>query len=119
KRLIRGVDFPFAFIRNEDGDLEIEQSSDTLINMWPFLEEAIEEYSKIHSCPVANYDMYFARIFPDLEPYVQRNVCKEPSILIGDFSQENAWSILKSKILNDNFFLPDSNQIQTRGAREK
>lgn len=119
RQLVRGVDFPFVFVRNEEGDLEIEHSSDSLINMWPFLKGAIEEYSQTHSCPVANYDMYFARIFPGLEPYVQKNLSKEPSIPIGDFSQENAWGILRSKIINGDFCLPDSNKMQRIGIREK
>lgn len=119
RQLVRGVNFPFVFVRNEDGDLEIEHTTDTLINMWPFLKGTVEEYSQTHSCPVANYDMYFARIFPSLEPYVQRNLSKEPSIPIGDFSQENAWGILKSKIINGDFFLPDSNGMQRIGIRGK
>lgn len=111
RKLVRGVNFPFIFIRNDEGDLEIEHTSKTLISMWPFLESAVNEYKQTHSCPVANYDMYFARVFPDLEPFVEKNSAKEPCLPTNDCTDDMAWSILKNKIINDNFILPDSNTV--------
>lgn len=112
RKLVRGVNFPFIFFRNDEGDLEIEHTSDTLINMWPFLEDAVVDYHQIHSCPVANYDMYFAKIFPSLQPFVQRNLSKEPSIPVEDCDLEMAWGILKNKIINESFVLPDSDDVK-------
>lgn len=112
KKLVRGVDFPFIFARNDKGELEIENTSRTLSNMWPFLEESIEEYKATHPCPLANYDMYFAKIFPSLEQYIQRNLAKEPSLPVDNFSTENVWSILKNKIVNNDFVLPDYEQLE-------
>lgn len=111
KKLVRGVNFPFVFIRNDEGDLEIEHTSKTLINMWPFIATAVEEYHQINSCPVANYDMYFAKVFPALEPYIKNNPSKEYRIPTGDSSLEMIWSILKNKIMNDSFVLPDSDKF--------
>ncbi len=110
RKLIRGVDFPFTFIRNDEGEIELEHSSRTLISMWPFLENAIMEYKAIHSCPVANYDMYFAKAFPSLEPYIQRNLVNEPSLPVINCKEE-AWGILRNKIINNTFVLPQSNEI--------
>lgn len=112
RKLVRGVDFPFTFIRNNDGELEIEHTNKTLVSMWPFLEDAIEKYKESHSCPVANYDMYFARIFPDLEPYIKRNLAKEPSLPVDNCDAAMAWSILKNKIINKSFVLPNSKGIE-------
>ena len=111
RKLIRGVNFPFVFIRNSEGDLEIEHTSKTLINMWPFMAFAVEKYHQINSCPVANYDMYFAKVFPALEPYVENNPSKEYRIPIGNSSLEMVWGILKNKIMNDSFELPDSDRF--------
>lgn len=111
RKLVRGVNFPFTFIRNEEGDLEIEHTSQTLISMWPFMADAVSRYHKIHDCPVANYDMYFAKIFPDLEPYVQRNLTREPSIPVDSSDLSMVWSVLKNKIINDSFVLPDADGI--------
>lgn len=111
RKLVRGVDFPFEFIRNGEGDLELEHSSDTLTNMWPFLRDSIDEYNRTHSSLAANYDMFFARIFPDLEPYVQRNLEREPSILTDSCDAEMVWAILKNKVINDSFVLPEDGEI--------
>lgn len=110
RKLVRGVNFPFIFIRNDEGDLEIEHTSKTLINMWPFMVSVVEKYHQ-NSCPVANYDMYFAKVFPALEPYVQNNPSQEYRIPTGDSSLEKIWSILKNKIMNDSFVLPDSDRF--------
>lgn len=112
RKLVRGVNFPFIFIRNDKGDLEIEHTSQTLISMWPFIADAITKYHQIHRCPVANYDMYFAKVFPDIEPYVERNLSKEPSIPTDNVGVEMSWSILKNKIINNSFVLPDANLIK-------
>lgn len=112
RKLVRGVDFPFEFIRNNEGDLEIEHTSQTLINMWPFIADSVTKYHKIHACPVANYDMYFAKIFPDLEPYVQKNLSREACIPADNCDSEMAWSILKNKIINESFILPDADLIK-------
>lgn len=111
RQLVRGIDFPFIFIRNNEGELQLQHSTQTLTNMWPFLEDTITEYKQTHSCPVANYDMYFGKIFPDLEPYVQRNLANEPSIPTDNLTMEGAWSILKNKIINNSFYLPDSDKV--------
>lgn len=111
RKLVRGVDFPFTFVRNNEGDLEIEHTNKTLISMWPFLSEAIEKYKQANDCPMANYDMYFAKVFPDLELYVKRNLAKEPCIPADKFSSEVAWNSLKNKILNNSFFLPDAKKM--------
>lgn len=116
RRLIRGVDFPFTFIRNEDGNMEMEYSDETLINMWPFLENIIKQYHQDVDCVIANYDMYFAKVFPDLEPYVIKNLLKEPCIPAGQFSPEVVWNSLKNKIINNEFFLP---QIKSEKSQIK
>ena len=42
RKLVRGIDFPFRFFRNMDnGRMELESTKETLISMWPFLEETI------------------------------------------------------------------------------
>ena len=112
RKLVRGVNFPFTFIRNDEGDLEIEHTSETLISMWPFISSAVTKYHQIHTCPVANYDMYFAKVFPDLQPYVERNLSKEPSIPADSCDLEIVWSILKNKIINNSFVLPDSDEVK-------
>lgn len=111
RKLARGVDFPFVFVRNKEGNLEIEHTSKTLVNMWPFLDDAVSKYHKIHDCPVANYDMYFAKIFPDLEPYVIKNLTNEPSLPSDKCDEVMAWSIIKNKIINNSFILPDASEI--------
>lgn len=119
KQLVRGVDFPFIFIRKGEGDLEIEHSSETIMNMWPFLRKTVLEHKQTHLFSLVNYDLFFAKVFPELRPYVQRNLSKEPSVPADNFSKENAWNILKSKIINDNFFLLDSNRIEEMEITEK
>lgn len=112
RKLVRGVDFPFMFVRNEDGELEIEQADKTLISMWPFLKDAIQRSIEIHKYPIMNYDMYFAKIFPSLEPYVRANLKNELSLPVDNFSQENIWNIIKSKILRNDFVLPYYRQLE-------
>ena len=112
RKLVRGVDFPFVFVRNGEGKLEIEQTDKTLIDMWPFLEDVIQRSSEIHKYPIMNYDMYFAKVFPSLEPFVRGNLKNEPSLLVDNFSQENIWDIIKSKILRNDFVLPYGRQIE-------
>ena len=112
RKLVRGVNFPFSFVRNDIGDLEIEHTSQTLRSMWPFMTEAVIRYHQNHSCPVANYDMYFAKVFPDLQPYVERNLTKEPCIPIGNTDIEEIWTILKNKIINDSFVLPHADEVR-------
>ena len=110
RRLVRGVNFPFVFIRNDKGNMQLEHTSETLISMWPFLKDHVTRYHQIHPCPVANYDMYFAKVFEDLEPYVQRNFVNEPSLQVESYDVETIWSILKNKIINESFVLPDSDR---------
>lgn len=107
RKLVRGVNFPFTFFRNEKGNIEIEHTSQALINMWPFIEDAVT-----HTSPVANYDMFFAKVFPGLEPYVERNLSKESSIPTEGYNSEMAWAILKNKIINDSFVLPEAESIK-------
>ena len=84
------------------------------------MADAVSRYHKIHDCPVANYDMYFAKIFPDLEPYVQRNLTREPSIPVDSSDLSMVWSVLKNKIINDSFVLPDADGIlQNKTVRAK
>ncbi len=119
KQLVRGVDYPFTFIRNTEGDLEIEHSSETVMSMWPFLRKTVLEQKQTNSFSLANYDLFFAKIFPALEPYVQKSSLREPSVPVNNFSQESAWNILKSKIINDKIFSPNPNQIEEMGISEK
>lgn len=107
RKLVRGVDFPFIFIRNEDGNMEIEHSDETLVSMWPFLDSPILEYHKTHKYSMQNYDMYFAKIFPELESYIRKNTLKEPSLPADGYDSEMAWGILKNKIINNSFVLPE------------
>ena len=76
------------------------------------MTEAVIRYHQNHSCPVANYDMYFAKVFPDLQPYVERNLTKEPCIPIGNTDIEEIWTILKNKIINDSFVLPHADEVR-------
>lgn len=110
RKLVRGVDFPFAFVRNNAGNMEIEHSNETLVSMWPFLDSPISEYHQTHSGPVKNYDMYFAKVFPELEVYVQKNVSREPHISADGYNSEMAWGILKNKIINNSFILPETDE---------
>ena len=80
--------------------------------MWPFMEDTIKSYRQKYSCPVANYDMYFAKVFPGIEPYVQRNLANEPSLSTNNCDEEFAWAFLRSKIINDGFVLPHSDEIK-------
>lgn len=107
RKLVRGVDFPFTFVRNKSGNMEIEQSDETLVSMWPFLDRAILEYHQTHMYPMKNYDMYFAKVFPELEAYVQQNSLREPNISADGYNSEMAWEILKNKIINNSFVLPE------------
>lgn len=107
RKLVRGVDFPFAFIRNEAGNMEIEHSDETLVGMWPFLDNSILEYHNTHKYPMQNYDMYFAKIFPELESYIRKNTGKEPSLPAEGYNSIMAWGLLKNKILNNSFVLPE------------
>lgn len=119
RKLVRGVNFPFTFIRNDKGDLEIEHTNDTLVSMWPFIANAVINYRQIHECPVANYDMFFAKIFPSLQPYIEKNSEKEPCIPVEDSSLEVAWSVLKNKIINNSFVLPDANAVKGKRVNVK
>lgn len=119
RKLVRGVNFPFTFIRNDMGDLEIEHTSQTLCSMWPFMNKSVAKYHQIHSCPVANYDMYFAKAFPDLQPYVERNLGKEPCIPVGNFNLEEVWAVLKNKIINDSFVLPHADAVRGKKVNSK
>lgn len=107
RKLVRGVDYPFTFIRNEDGNMEIEHSDETLVSMWPFLDSSILEYHHTHKYPMQNYDMYFAKIFPELESYIRRNTINEPSLPVDGYNSIMAWGILKNKIINNSFVLPE------------
>lgn len=118
RKLVRGVDFPFTFVRNDNGDLEIEHSNKTLVSMWPFLHDTIEQYNKANNSKMATYDMYFAKVFPDLEPYVKRNSLKEPYIPVEQFSAEMAWNGLKNRIINNSFYLPDAKNIVKKNENE-
>lgn len=107
RKLVRGVDYPFTFVRNENGEMEIEHYNETLVTMWPFLSDAIEKYKKTHRFPMQNYDMYFVKIFPELEPYIIKNALKEPSLPVDGYTSEMVWGILKNKIINNSFVLPE------------
>lgn len=119
RKLVRGVNFPFIFIRNNEGDLEIEHTNQTLTGMWSFLADAIKKYHQTHACPVANYDLYFAKIFPDLEPYVQRNMHREACIPVECCDLEMIWNILKNKIINNSFALPDADKVKGKIIKTK
>lgn len=110
RKLVRGVDFPFTFTRNDNRNMEIEHSNETLTTMWPFLNNAIMEYHKTHKSSIQNYDMYFVKIFPELEPYIIRNTLKEPSLQVDGYNEEMAWGLLKNKILNNSFVLPEMDE---------
>lgn len=89
------------------------------MSMWPFLRKTVLEQKQTNSFSLANYDLFFAKIFPALEPYVQKSLLREPSVPVNNFSQESAWNILKSKIINDKIFSPNPNQIEEMGISEK
>lgn len=108
RKLVRGIDFPFRFFRNMDnGRMELESTKETLISMWPFLEETIGEYEKTDKTPLASYDMYMARIFPDLRPYVEKISAEEPVIPIKSTDSNSIWTTLKIRIINDSLRLPE------------
>lgn len=108
RKLVRGIDFPFRFFRNMDnGRMELESAKETLIGMWPFLEETIKEYEKTSTAPLASYDMYMTKIFPDLQPYVEEISKREPVIPIKNTDANNVWTTLKMKIINDSLSLPE------------
>lgn len=111
RSLVRGVDFPFIFLRGEDGNICIEQSGDTIMGMWPFLEEIVVEHKRTDSHTVANYDMFLAKVFTPLEPYVKKNLENESSIPVDEYDADMAWSILKNKIINRSFVLPFCNEL--------
>ena len=108
RKLVRGIDFPFKFFRNMDnGRMELESTKETLISMWPFLEETIKEYEKTSTAPLASYDMYMTKIFPDLQPYVEEISKREPVIPIKNTDANSVWTTLKMKIINDSLSLPE------------
>lgn len=108
RKLVRGIDFPFRFFRNMDnGRMELESTKETLISMWPFLEETIKEYEKTNTAPLASYDMYMTKIFPDLQPYVEEISKREPVIPIKNTDANSVWTTLKMKIINDSLSLPE------------
>lgn len=108
RKLVRGIDFPFRFFRNMDnGRMELESTKETLISMWPFLEETIKEYEKTSTAPLASYDMYMTKIFPDLQPYVEEISKREPVIPIKNTDANSVWTTLKMKIINDSLSLPE------------
>lgn len=106
RKLIRGVDFPFVFIRNEEGNIQLEDAEETLINMWPFIEEFIAELKRNTTSQLANYDLFFAKVFPDLEKYVQEKKERELSIPAEGYDKTMAWTFLKNKIVSNNLVLP-------------
>lgn len=116
RELIRGIDFPFRFYRNlHTGMMELESTNRTLISMWPFLEETIAEYKKTDKTPLASYDMYMTKVFPDLQPYVERISEREPVILIKNTNADSVWAILKNRIINDNLSLPKYTKTDEKG----
>ena len=116
RELIRGIDFPFRFYRNlHTGMMELESTNRTLISMWPFLEETIAEYKKTDKTPLASYDMYMTKVFPDLQPYVERISEREPVIPIKNTNADGVWAILKNRIINDNLSLPKYTKTDEKG----
>ncbi len=116
RELIRGIDFPFRFYRNlHTGMMELESTNRTLISMWPFLEETIAEYKKTDKTPLASYDMYMTKVFPDLQPYVERISEREPVIPIKNTNADSVWAILKNRIINDNLSLPKYTKTDEKG----
>ena len=87
--------------------MELESTKETLISMWPFLEETIKEYEKTSTAPLASYDMYMTKIFPDLQPYVEEISKREPVIPIKNTDANSVWTTLKMKIINDSLSLPE------------
>ena len=55
-------------------------------------------------------EKYFSKIFPDLGPYVIKNLTNEPSLPSDKCDEGMAWSIIKNKIINNSFILPDARE---------
>lgn len=116
RQLVRGVDFPFRFFRNmETREMKLESANETLICMWPFLEETIEEYKKTGVTNLASYDMYMAKIFPDLQLYVKAISEEDPTIPIKNTDSNSVWQILKKQIMNNTLCLPESTMSKEKG----
>lgn len=116
RELVRGVDFPFRFFRNmETREMKLESANETLICMWPFLEETIEEYKKTGITNLASYDMYMAKIFPDLQLYVKAISEEDPTIPIKNTDSNSVWQILKKQIMNNTLCLPESTMSKEKG----
>lgn len=117
RKLIRGVDFPFVFIRNKEGNIQLEDTEETLINMWPFIERCIAESKKNTTSQLANYDMFFAKVFPELEKYVKEKKEREISIPTDGYDKTMAWTLLKNKIVSNNLVLPYWDELKKEVKR--
>lgn len=115
RRLMRGMDFPFKFHR-EDGKMRLQSTNLTLVEMWPFLKDAIRNFRRRHPTQLASYDMYIATVFPELKPYVKELAKKEPCITVKNQDKDAIWRLLKLKVINQNFIIPDyKSKNQNRG----
>lgn len=109
RQLVRGVDFPFRFFRDEaTREMKLESANETLTCMWPFLEETIEEYKKTGVTNLASYDMHMAKIFPDLQPYVKAIEKEDPTIPIKNTDSNSVWQLLKEQIIEGTLCLQEN-----------
>lgn len=105
-KLIRGIHYPFKFQRM-NGRMVLQTSNLTLFEMFPFLKDTIIKYKMENPKPISSYNMHFAIVFPALKPYVRELAKKEPYHVTKNTNKYSVWEILKSKIINPDYKIPE------------
>lgn len=106
KKLMRGMHFPFKFER-KNGEMILQQTNQTLIEVWPFLKDEILSFRKEHPRILLSYDMHFATVFPELKPYVKKLGKTEPYISVRNHDKNQIWRLMKLRILDPEFALKE------------
>lgn len=118
QKFIRGIHYPFKFYR-KNGKMLLQPSNYTLFEMYPFLKETIVKFRQEHPTPNPNYNMHFAIIFPELKPYIKKLSKKEPYRLTKNTNKKSIWEIIKSKIINPEYFIPEYSKTHNKEGEQK
>ncbi len=104
--LIRGIHYPFK-LQRVNGKMVLQPSYLTLFELYPFLKEDIRKHRETKPL---SYNMHFAIVFQDLKPYVKELAKIEPYHVTKNTNKDSVWEILKTKIINPDFKIPEYNQ---------
>ena len=118
KKLMKGMHFPFKFER-KDGQMRLQPTNKTLIEMWPFLKDEILKFRQEHPQTLVSYDMHFASVFPELKPYVKQLGKSEPYISVRNSDANQVWRLLKLRIINPEFALKEYKQPSKKQKGEE